>query len=39
MLAKYGRALTQQELCELAEQDRLSQGLKLLLRESPYLNK
>jgi hypothetical protein len=38
MSLKYGRALTQQELWQLAEQDKLSAGLQLLMRESPFRN-
>jgi hypothetical protein len=36
MNSRYGRCLSQRELWELAEQGRLSTGLQLLIRESPY---
>lgn len=36
MILKYGRSLTQEELDNLAHQDRLPNALKLLERESPY---
>ncbi len=36
MQERFGRALTQRELWELGEQDRLGRGLELLTRESPY---
>ncbi len=39
MFAAYGRALTQKELICLVDQGKLSRGLQLLERESPYQGK
>ncbi len=36
MVARFGKALTQDELWVLAEQGRLGRNLELLARESPY---
>jgi hypothetical protein len=37
MLARFGKALTQEELAQLADQNRLGRPLELLEKESPYV--